>query len=140
MPSARVYNSAAISITSGTLTALTFDTERYDNDAIHSVTTNTGRLTCVTAGRYVITGSVEFTAGAGTYRLLEVLLNGATIISSLRVPPPSSGLTRLSIATQYNLAATDYVELRVQHDVGSAINVNSSGNYSPEFAMALLGS
>lgn len=140
MPSVRVYNSAAISIPNATATVLTFDTERYDNDAIHSIVTNTSRLTCVTAGRYVISGSVEFAAGAGTYRIVEVLLNGTTVISAVRFTPTSSGVTRLSITTQYNLAATDYVELRVQHDVGSAINVNASGNYSPEFAMALLGS
>lgn len=140
MPSARVYNSSATSITSGTLTALTFDTERTDNDTIHSTSSNTGRLTCVTAGRYVITGHVEFAAGAGTYRLVNIRLNGATVIASVRVPPATSGVTRLSIATIYDLAAADYVELQVQHDVGSAINVNASGNYSPEFAMALLGS
>lgn len=140
MPSARVYNSANISIANATLTALTFNTERFDNDAIHSLSANTGRLTCVTAGRYVIAGCVEFASAAGTYRVVNIRLNGTTVIASIFIAPVSGAATRLSIATIYDLAATDYVEMMVQHDVGSAINVVAAGNYSPEFAMALLGS
>src|SRR3990167_8910278 len=57
---ARAYNDAAISLTSGTATIITLNQERWDTDTIHSTSSNTGRLTATTAGRYQIIGHIEF--------------------------------------------------------------------------------
>ena len=135
---ARVSNTAAISVTSGTATILTFDTERWDTDTIHSTAVNTGRLTATTAGRYQMTGHVEWAASLGQgQRMLEVLLNGATVIAATecgRMPTEPRAMP-CTITTHYNLAATDYVELRVTQRASGTLNVNASGNYSPEFEM-----
>ena len=136
---ARAFNTAALSIPSGTPTILTFNDERGDTDTIHSTAANTGRLTATTAGRYQITGHIEFAADlTDGQRLVEMLLNGATVIAAedcgytgdvtLRAVP-------CSITTHYNLAATDYVELRVTQRVETNLNINASANYSPEFEM-----
>src|SRR4051794_16526480 len=61
LPSCAVYNDAAQSIPDGALTALTFNTEHFDTDSIHSTSSNTSRLTCQTAGIYVITASAAIT-------------------------------------------------------------------------------
>lgn len=137
---ARAYNDAALSLTSGTATVLTLNSERWDTDTIHSTSSNTSRLTATTAGRYQITGHVEFAATAVVgLRRLEVLLNGATVVASHDCAVANSVdnavATRCSISTHYNLAATDYVELRATQTVASTLNVNVSGNYSPEFEM-----
>ena len=50
IPSARAYNDANISIANVTSTPLTFNSERWDTDTIHSTVTATGRLTAVKSG------------------------------------------------------------------------------------------
>ena len=77
---ARVYNSAAQSITTSSATALTFDTERYDTDTIHSTSVNTSRLTCITAGIYIISGQMEFASNTVGLREVFIQLNGTTRI------------------------------------------------------------
>ena len=131
--SARVRNTAAISLTSGTATILTFDSERWDTDTIHSTASNTGRLTATTAGKYQITGHVAWQANANEgNRILDILLNGATIIASescLEKPANASDTVRCTITTHYNLAATDYVELRATQRAVATLNINATGNY-----------
>lgn len=140
--SARVYNDAALAVTSGTSLVLTYNTERWDTDTLHSTVTNTGRLTATTAGKYQMTGHVEFAAptliNADGQRLVEILLNGATVLAAQDcgfAGPDPSRAQPCSISAHYNLAATDYVELRVTQRVQTTLNINASGNYSPEFEM-----
>lgn len=138
----RVYNSAAITIATATLTAVTFNSERYDTDAIHSTTVNTNRLTCVTAGKYLISADMEFAPNAtGTYRKLAIRLNGTTIISLAAISPIASGAdaSHLSISTIYSLVVGDYVEMMVKQDSGGNLDVSSSPNSSPEFSMSRIG-
>lgn len=138
-PGALVYNSAALAINTGTITALTFNSERFDNDGIHSTSSNTGRLTCVTAGRYLISGSVEFASNATGYRQLLLRLNGATYLANEVVPANASIATGVTTQRIYPLVATDYVELLVVQTSGGSLNVTAAGNYSPEFAMTRIG-
>ena len=67
--SVRVTNSLAISISNNTITLLTFDTEDYDTNSMHSTATNPGRLTCKTAGKFHIGAQCLFgTNGTGVPR------------------------------------------------------------------------
>jgi hypothetical protein len=138
--SARVYNSGNISVNNATLTALTFDSERWDSDSIHSTGTNPSRLTATTAGLYSIEGAINFAVNTGgTLRSLRIRLNGATYIAINQAPPLGAGASpALVVSTQYSLAATDYVELVVYQDSGGVLNVESNGNFSPEFMMTRL--
>jgi len=139
---ARAYNDAAISLPSGTATLMTLNQERWDTDTMHSTSSNTSRLTATTAGRYQITGHIEFAAptaeSANGQRLMEILLNGATVIAAqdcgFAGPAPSRAMP-CTVSTHYNLVATDYVEIRVTQRVQTTLNINSSANYSPEFEM-----
>ncbi len=137
-PYARVYNSAAISLTTATSTALTFNSERNDTDSIHDTTTNTNRLTCNTAGRYVIAGTVEFGGNATGLRLIIIRINGTTEIAR-QFLAANAGTQSMSVSTLYTLAVTDYVELVAYQSSGGALNVNAAANYSPEFSMAKVG-
>ena len=49
-PSCRAYNNANISMTSGAATAVTLNSERFDNAAMHSTSSNTSRITVPTGG------------------------------------------------------------------------------------------
>jgi hypothetical protein len=137
---ARVYNNANISIGNDSWTALTFNSERYDTDTIHDTTTNTGRLTCVTAGKYVISGHVRFPANNANYRSVAIKLNGTTYMAIQKSVNMGAGeAVMMSVSTIYSLSATDYVELVVHQNSGGALNVEYVANYSPEFAMQRIG-
>jgi hypothetical protein len=140
-PQAHVYNNANISVNDNTLTALTYNTERYDTDFIHSTAANTGRLTCQTPGRYHIWAHHLFAPDADGYRLSGIRLNGATfIVEDMRMAVTTALIsTGIHIATEYELVKGDYVEALVQHTAGAALNILSIGNYTPEFGMRLVG-
>jgi hypothetical protein len=140
-PAARVYNGSDISVSHSSATALTFDSERFDNDTIHDTVTNPSRLTCKTAGRYLITGHVSFqTANATGVRELWVRLNGATKIAGQTGPGRGSGAdTPVTVGTVYELAENDYVELIAYQDSGSAAAAKAQDNWSPEFSMIRIG-
>lgn len=133
--SARVYDSSNQSISDATRTALTFDSERFDTDGIHSTVTNTSRLTCQTAGVYVISEMVAWDGNATGFRQTGVRLNGSTLVAESTDSPTSSQINQ-TICTIYKLAVSDYVELTVRQNSGGSLNVLVFGNYSPEFAMA----
>lgn len=135
-PSCRVYNNADISILHAVETALTFNSERSDTDLIHDTVTNSSRLTCKTAGRYLMTGHVWFAANSSGRRAVYVRLNGTTIIGRTMVPTAAAGGVALTVTATYELAVNDYLELIVYQDSGVALNVLAVLNESPEFSMA----
>lgn len=138
-PAARAYHSANQSITTATWTALALNSERFDTDVIHDTVTNNSRLTCKTAGKYQISGNVEWASNATGTRQLQVWLNGATDIGHEARQASTGGVMSMSISVIYDLAVNDYVELRVNQDSGGGLNVNSTGNYTPEFSMVRVG-
>jgi hypothetical protein len=142
VPAARVYHDASQSVANNTDVALAFNQERFDTNGIHDTATNNSRLTCQTAGIYAISASIEFNAFGGTGRgSISIRLNGTTTLA--RMEPPTYGTggsgNRLSIATIYQLAVNDYVEVVVRQESGGSQSVNTVGNYSPEFSMARVG-
>jgi hypothetical protein len=140
-PAVRVYNDVDIDPATSNWVDLTFNTERFDTDGMHSTVSNTSRLTVPAggAGLYLIGGQVEFDdedSGAGSYaRGLKIRLNAATELASVRedanAPAAGRGNSRVEISTLYSLAVGDYVELQVY--TSRNINVKANGNISPEF-------
>lgn len=132
----RAYRSSTQSIPNATWTAINLDSELFDTDTIHSVASNTSRLTCKTKGVYTISGHVEFAEDdpAVGYRAVAIKYNGTTYIAKhdkeLCNVNPS-----FSITTLYNLAVNDYVELFVYQTSGGALNVAQQSQWSPHFAM-----
>lgn len=136
---ARVYHSENTSIPNETWTALYFDSERYDTDDIHSVTVQTLRLTCKTAGKYVIALSVSFAANATGHRRIRIVHNGADPIAGNFAPAINATVPCLSVATVYDLAVDGFLIAQVYQDSGGALDVLSLGNESPEFMMQRIG-
>jgi hypothetical protein len=130
---ARVYNSSNISVSDSSLTALTFDSERFDTDDMHDLVTNTGRLTFTTAGKYLVKGQVEWSGDSNGRRELTIRLNGATILAQTTIAPAGTADMGQEVSTIYDFAATDYVELLAYQDSGGSRSAKSSANYSPEF-------
>ena len=134
-PMVRVYNSATITgIVTVTGTLLTYDSERFDTDTCHSTSSNTGRITATTAGKYLLGSQVTWEASsAGTYRDVYLQLGGATILVLNSQTPSGGNTVRQQAVTLYALAATNYVETWVGHDKGSNSSITAAGNYTPEF-------
>lgn len=143
-PACRVWNNAAISVANSTWVALTFNSERWDTNTMHDTVTNTGRITIVTAGLYILTGHAEFAANATGMRGLQLLRNtDADGIAQIyyQAAPVSTG-TAVSLSTVWKFVAGDYVQLRAFQNSGGALNVNTNPAntfFTPEFSATWIG-
>lgn len=139
---ARVFKAAAQALTTGVSTAVQFDSERFDSDAFHDNVTNNTRITIPASmgGYYIIGGSAQFNASATGHRQLAIVLNGTTSIAVQLTAAISGVDINMSVATLYQLAATDFVELFALQTNGTNINLNAATNYSPEFWIHRLSS
>lgn len=137
-PQARVYNNAAIAITTATVTTLTLNSEDYDLGTVteqHSTAAVTSRLTCRVPGLYQTSAHLEYAANAVGYRALGIFYNGAATLALQRVPAVADGtVTALSVSTGYRLAVGDYIEMVTLQSSGGNLNVQASANYSPYLA------
>lgn len=134
----RVYRSTSQTLTTGAPAAISFDTERYDLGGFWVVGSPT-RLTVPVTGRYLITACAAFASNATGVRNIDLRIGGATVIGSQLQVAASGIITIVSVATVYEIAASDYVEMICfQNSLGN-LNVNSTGNYTPEMAIDYLG-
>ena len=140
-PGCHVSRSTNQTIPTGVETVLTFDNERFDTDNIHDTVTNTSRLTCRTAGKYVVTATVTFnTSSGGTQRYAFPRLNGTGSLGYFKSPTFASTAPAVSGAQIVDLVAGDYLELLAYQDSGGNLDVLSggvgpTGQWSPEFSM-----
>jgi len=130
VPAARVSCSTSFEVAGSATTAIVFDTEVLDTDAIWEVAAPT-RLTCKTAGVYLITGNVKFAQAQN----FIIQLNGSAIAyySDTVTEAPKT------ITTIYPLSVNDYVELFVKNTAGTAQNVMYVEGVSPVFSMVYMG-
>lgn len=138
-PACRVTKAAAQLLVAGTDTAILFDTERYDTDAMHSTASLTTRITFNTAGVYGIGGCIRWQASATGYRYIMVRLNGTTPLAVVLQDIDSVIQHQQNVSTMYKFAAADYVELVAHHNNAGDLNVEKAANYSPEFWATWIG-
>jgi len=136
-PRCRVHNGSNISINDSTVTALTFDAERQDEQAMHSTSSNTSRITVPSGGGgdYLVTGHIHWAADATGVRDILITVDGSDDWARHRASAAGANEQMMSIATYIpQKAAGVYFELRVRQDSGGALNVKNTNYYSPEFA------
>lgn len=136
---ARVYHNANQSISNTTITALAFNSERFDTDTTHDTSSNNSRLTCKTAGKYQITGQVRWASNATGIRLVFLRVNGSDSIAAVSRLSTGTVNDDLNVTTVWSLAVNDYVEVCVYQDSGGSLNVTVASNFSPEFMMHRVG-
>jgi hypothetical protein len=128
-PSCSVSASGAQSVGTGADTALTADTEQYDNDSMHSTSSNTSRITITTAGRYLFTANVSYASSASTRvltRFKHTLAGGATSTTyacDSRAAIGGATPDQVSITRSFVMAAGDWMEVLVNQDSGGNLNV-----------------
>ena len=115
-----VSNSANLTIANNTFVALTWNTQQYNTDSIHSTSTNTSRFTIPSGkdGKYLFTSVISWPgldtpAGyVGSY-----YYKNGTLVSNLTIR--SYGITpAFSNAIVLDLDAADYIEFYVKQTSG----------------------
>lgn len=125
-------------ITTATWTAIQCDVaDVFDTDAFHDTVTNNTRFTIPTGldGVYVIVGQAAFDVGSFN-RYIALRTAGANLFNVVSgLGPIDVGSTvRLVTSLILNLAAGDYIELVVQHNKGSDMNISAA-----TFSLGYLG-
>lgn len=134
----RIRNSANQTISSATLTQLTYDTERWDNGGMHDAAVNPGRLTAQKTGYYELAAMAEFEPNGVGARVLVMRLNGGNGIVFANLAGHPTNNTALQISTVYFLTAGDYVDCAVYQDSGGNLNSVVDQNNAPEFSAQLI--
>ena len=135
-PACRAYNSSNFShTTNANWMAVTLNSERYDNAAIHSTSSNTERFTIPSGGggKYLMGCAGAWDIGTATgIRVLAMGINGISVFSGAQVIPGSLVATQTTVTTAYSLIATDYVVMAGYQTAGGTTSINVQNNYSPE--------
>ena len=132
-----ITNTANLSITQNTSTAITMNTEILDTDAFHSTVTNTSRITIPTgyAGVYSAFAYCRWDGvNTVTNPIVIITLNGTAVTRSQVLG--ANTFTPTSTAWTGYCAVGDYIEMRVYHSIAAARNVEyvsaaASNNLDP---------
>jgi hypothetical protein len=138
-PAVTVSNSANISIPNASDTALTFNTEQFDVDNMHSTSSNTGRITINTAGLYYFWTQLEWASNSAGQRSVWVWYKGVTTIARNDASPVGSSGHSMGCGRTALFAAGDYIETFANQNSGGALNVIAD-TQSPYFSAFFLGS
>jgi hypothetical protein len=132
-PRVRVRSGVAQSIPTSSYTALAFATEDYDNEAtathlsgtgMHDTVTNNSRLTCRTAGTYLLTGQVGHVGSASGRRGVRWDLNGGVLngCQNIWAPGVATGVAYPAPVILVPMLVGDFVELKTFQEPGSSQN------------------
>lgn len=127
---ARIYkNAAAQTLASGTATPITMDAEETDLKGMHDIAVNPSRITISRAGRYLVTGSVQFAAVAGVsgYRRAFIWKNGVAVAAQGNAPV-NSATQFMNVVVPVLCIVGDYIELVGQHNQGANLDVLAGFN------------
>ena len=129
-PACRAYNNANITLANASGTILTLNSEDFDTDSMHSLTTNTERLTVTTPGIYVVSAEVKFDINAAGMRYIAIIKNAATYVCDSSTPSTGGGtFTEVNVTGLVSMANGDYFSLYAYQNSGG--NLAARGNVTP---------
>ena len=131
---ARVYNSGDLTIGTGSWTSLTFDSERWDPQEMHSTVSNTGRLTAVVSGLYLAIGHAVFEANATGERYFRITKGISSSIAQNNYDGHSVAIHGI-VTTQMYMNAGEYLTFDVYQNSGGDLDILQADYYTPEFMM-----
>jgi hypothetical protein len=128
-PTCKVFHNTTQSIPANFGTRVSFNSETYDNDGMHSGG-DPERITFNTAGLYSVVFSGAFAAGAASDgdRAAHIRKNGTEILAgSSRFAMVSTSLDNgLNVVAQEVFEVGDYVEVLVKQDSAGAKNLQAN--------------
>lgn len=135
---ATAYNNADQTVTSGSTLYVALNSEYWDTDVIHDNSTNNSRLTCKTAGKYLVIAKIRFASNGSTgTRQVNIYSNAAhNIIAAQHVHSASTSVAcNLECSCINDMAVNDYVEMTAFQDSGANCTLTYSPYWSPVFQM-----
>ena len=128
-------------ITTGTATDVTFEGESLDTDGFHSTSSNTERITIPSGkgGKYFIWAQISWEGGtANSYQLFFRKNNTTTLYEG--VFNGGSGIPMNAVGTFVaDLAAADYITVRVSQNSGSTKTIRGGQTYYTTAGVIYLG-
>lgn len=112
---------AAVSIASGVVTKIPYDTKEYDPNSNMDITTNY-RYTVPVNGYYHIDAAVSYGTNGTGERRISIYKNGVPVKDNGR-PPTAANFSSTMISATLKLAAADYIEIFTSQNSGSAISL-----------------
>ncbi len=129
-----VFHNSNQSISNSATTTLAFDTERFDDNAMHDTVTNNSRLTAVIEGRYLVCTNIRWQTNSSNARQVIFRTNGSVLVA-VDNRAANSAATIHAFCSVQELDADDYIEVQVFQTSGGSLNVERVAGYSPEFSM-----
>jgi hypothetical protein len=123
--SAGINRSTNQTVPNNTETEVSFDVKKWDYDNMVDLTTYPTRLTCKTAGLYLLTGFLSYNANITGRRVIWIQVNGSTTavnISQMAVTDSGIG-TNMGCACLYFLNVNDYVTLKAKQASGGDLTL-----------------
>ncbi len=130
----RVYHNIDQSINSDLYTTLTFNSERFDPSGMHNPGVNPSRITFAAAGTPLIGAGIRWQSNANGHRFILLWLNRTTYIAAaMQMSVVAAWYTHQNVNCIYEVAAGDFVEVRVRQTSGVALDIKNVASMSPEF-------
>lgn len=131
-PAVRVYHNTTQSIANATIKSLVFNSERYDNAAMHSTSSNTARLTIPTGGggKYLVGVNAFYASVISSQIWFE--LNG-TDTAANEIANLGFDTGKMILSTLWAFSAADFVTTTLLQSSGGAVNITHSDFYTPDF-------
>jgi hypothetical protein len=130
-PRVNAYAGTSTSLTTGTSTLVTFDSEMWDTDSMHSTTTNNSRILINTSGQYLVSFYARFPSNATGYRQLNFRLNsagnsgGGSTWSTINVAAVNGSSTFITRTLELTCNAGDYYELFAFQNSGATLALDT---------------
>jgi hypothetical protein len=139
-PIAKVKHSINQTIANNAETVLSFDTEVMDNDTIYDSGVPT-RLTCKTAGKYLLLSQVAFDANITGDRVVIIMVNDGTLkkVCQVRQVATNAGGSNMLAFAFVDLQPGNFAYVIVLQSSGNSLNVLSTPDYTPIFEMVKVG-
>lgn len=122
-PSARAYNGSNITVANSSDTFLSLNSEYIDNDAMHDNSTNNGRITFKTAGKYVVGFSVQWAVNSNGVREIAILSSGTGAKN-----PQAKAVTPGTAIRDTSQFAVGLIDVAVDDYIYPFVWQNSGGN------------
>jgi len=136
---AKAYGTTNQSISHFTTTLVTWDSEFFDTDSMHSTSSNTSRLT-IPAGKtgyWQITASLGYDANANGVRQVNFSKNGS-YVNAEQVQATATYGNIVGYSNIMYLTAGDYIEVSAFQSTGGSLNLIKSSTES-YFAANFIG-
>jgi hypothetical protein len=113
-------STTVFTIANATFTTLTFDSELWDTDAMHSTSTNTSRITVPKTGYYRVELQGIWQSNSNANRGARILKNGSTFFTQFQ-EAQNIGDLQFYYPYTMQLTAGDYVEVQMYQDSGTSL-------------------